>query len=66
MKNLNKATDGTICDKARIKNAAKFFGVSESFLRHAVMSRQIPSYKLGGAVFVSLSEIEVMITKNKV
>jgi excisionase family DNA binding protein len=56
---------GTMSDKARIKTAAKYFGVSESFLRHALMNRVIPGYKIGGAVFVSLSEIESMITKGK-
>ncbi len=66
MENLNKTFNKSISDKARIKNAAEFFQVSESFLRHAIMNRRIPSYRLGGAVFVSLSEIEEMIKKNRV
>lgn len=52
-------------DKMRLKQAAKYFGLSESFLRHSLMRRQIPGYKLGGAVFVSASEIESMISNNK-
>lgn len=52
-------------DKIRIKKAVEYFGLSESYLRHGVMNRTIPAYRLGGAVFVSISEIEKLIEKNK-
>ena len=53
-------------DKVRIKRACDYFGLSESFIRHGIMNRQIPAYKLGAAVFVSLSEIEALISKGKI
>ncbi len=45
-------------DKVRIKRAMALFDVSESFLRHAIMTGIIPHYKLGGATFLSIKEIE--------
>ncbi len=53
-------------DKVRIKRACEYFGLSDSFIRHGIMNRQIPAYKLSGAVFVSLSEIESLISKGKI
>ena len=53
-------------DLVRIPRAREFFGVSESFLRHAVMDGKIPSYRLGRAVFVSLSEIEKIIRAGEI
>ena len=66
MKSQHTSIEGTMSDKLRVKDAAKFFGVSESFLRHSLMKRQIPGYRLAGAVFVSRSEIESMIANNKI
>ena len=53
-------------DKVRIKEAVKYFGLSDSFFRHAIMDKTIPFYKLGGCVFVSISEIEKLIEKGKI
>lgn len=53
-------------DFLRIKRAMKYFGVSESFLRHAIMNGEINHYKLRGAIFVSIREIEKMIEDGKV
>jgi len=55
-----------VSDKVRIKRAVEYFGLSESFFRHGIMNRQIPAYKLSGAIFVSLSEIESLISSNRI
>jgi len=66
LKTQSVTIDSTMSDKVRIKKAAPYFGISESFIRHQLMNRKINGYRLGGAVFVSLSEIETMITKSKI
>jgi hypothetical protein len=45
----------------RPKQAAKRFNLSESFFRHGIMTRSIPSYKLGKARFVEENEIAALI-----
>lgn len=55
----------TTSDMARPKAAARHYGLSESFIRQWMMNRKIPSYKLGKAVFVKLSEIDAMIEKGR-
>jgi hypothetical protein len=66
VKNTISTIDGSSSDKVRVKKAAWYFGLSESFLRHALMKNIISGYRLGGAVFVSLSEIEEIISNNKI
>lgn len=61
MQNLNMKAD-----KVRIKQACETFGLSESFMRHMLMERKIPFYKLGSATFVSLSEIDSIISAGRI
>jgi excisionase family DNA binding protein len=51
----------TTADYLRPKQAAEFFGMSESFFRQAISARRIPSYRLGKARFIRRSEIESLI-----
>ena len=51
-------------DKMRIKRAAEYFDVSQSFLRHALMDRRLSAFRLGRTVYVSKTEIENFINSN--
>ena len=53
-------------DKVRVKKAAEIFGISEDHLRHMIMRREIPHYKLGGMVFLSVQEINAKIEEGRV
>jgi len=55
----------TTPDFLRPKQAAEFFGLSESFIRQAIMARRIPSYKFAKNRFVKRSEIEQMIESGR-
>lgn len=55
-----------IKDKLRIREAAELFSMSESWFRHAISRREIPAYKLSGALFVSRSEIDSLIESGKI
>lgn len=52
-------------DFLRVKQAAEFFGLSQSFLRQAAMNRTLPSYRLGKNRFFRRSEIEQIIEQGK-
>ncbi len=52
-------------DFVRPKQAAKIFGLSESFIRQAISARLIPSYKLSKATFLKCSEITEMIQSGR-
>ena len=56
----------SVVDKIRVKKGVEIFGLSESFLRHAIMNRTIKSYKLGRTTFISRKEIEQLIESGKV
>jgi hypothetical protein len=62
---MQQQTNSATSDMLRIKRAVDYFGLSESFFRHAIMDRKISSYKLGGAIFLNRKEIEKMILDNK-
>ncbi len=51
-------------DKMRVKRAAEYFDVSQSFIRHALMDRRLSTYRLGRTVYVSRTEIESFINSN--
>ncbi len=51
-------------DKMRIKRAAEYFDVSQSFIRHALCNRRLSAYRLGRTVYVSRTEIENFINSN--
>ena len=53
-------------DKMRVKDAAKYFGLSVAWFQQAIIARKIPHYKLGKAVFISAREIEAMIEDGRV
>lgn len=52
--------------KARIGVVCKMYGVSESFIRHALMDRKLTPFKVGKMTFVDLPEFEKLIHGGKV
>jgi hypothetical protein len=63
---MQQQTNSATSNLVRIKRAAEYFGLSDSFIRHALCNRTIKGYKLSGAVFVKISEIEELISSNKI
>jgi hypothetical protein len=58
--------DKFIQTKARIGIVCKMYGVSESFVRHALMDRKLTPYKVGKMTFVDLPEFEKLIHRGRV
>ncbi|OQA64227.1 MAG: hypothetical protein BWY38_03056 [Ignavibacteria bacterium ADurb.Bin266] len=52
--------------KARVKKVCELYGLSESYVRHALMDRTLTPFKVGKATFVDLLEIENLISRGRV
>jgi len=59
-------SENFIQTKARIGKVCEMYGVSESFIRHALMERKLTPYKVGRMTFVDLPEFEKLIHGGKV
>lgn len=56
----------TVTDFIRPRRASEIFGISESMVRQWIMSKKIPSYKMGRATFLKKSEVEKLIERGRV